>query len=76
MHKLDQCRACLAPAPYLFLPLGMHAPAQMLIRPDEMDKPQPSFPLNTQVCLECGLIQVTGAGGACQRRADRRHRIQ
>jgi SAM-dependent methyltransferase len=58
MHKLDQCRACLAPAPYLFLPLGMHAPAQMLIRPDEMDKPQPSFPLNTQVCLECGLIQV------------------
>ena len=58
MDTLDHCRACLAPAPYLFLPLGMHAPAQMLVRPDDMDKPQPSFPLNTQVCLTCGLIQV------------------
>lgn len=58
MDTLDQCRACLAPSPYLFLPLGMHAPAQMLIRPDDMDKLQPSFALNTQVCLECGLIQV------------------
>lgn len=58
MSVLDHCRACLAPDPYLFLPLGMHSPAQMLIRPDEMDKPQPSFPLNAQVCLECGLIQI------------------
>ena len=58
MDKLTECRTCLAPDPYLFLPLGDHAPAQMLIRPEDLDKPQPSFPLNTQVCLNCGLVQV------------------
>ncbi|MED5545993.1 MAG: class I SAM-dependent methyltransferase [Pseudomonadota bacterium] len=55
---LTACRACKAPSPYLFLPLGDHAPAQMLIRPEDLDRPQPAFPLNTQVCLECGLIEI------------------
>ncbi|MBT0667207.1 class I SAM-dependent methyltransferase [Novosphingobium profundi] len=55
---LTSCRACKAPDPYLFLPLGNHAPAQMLIRPDELDRDQPAFALNTQVCLECGLIEI------------------
>lgn len=55
---LHTCRACKAPEPYLFLPLGDHAPGQMLIRPEDLDKPQPAFPLNTQVCLECGLIEI------------------
>ncbi|MEL7491740.1 MAG: class I SAM-dependent methyltransferase [Pseudomonadota bacterium] len=58
MDKLTECRACLTSDPYLFLPLGDHAPAQMLIRPGELDKEQPAFPLNTQVCLNCGLVQV------------------
>lgn len=55
---LSTCRACLAPDPYSFLPLGDHAPAQMLIRPEDLSREQPSFALNTQVCLECGLIQI------------------
>ena len=55
---MTTCRACLAPDPYLFLPLGDHAPAQMLIRPEDLGKKQPAFPLNSQVCLTCGLIQV------------------
>ncbi|EQB18532.1 MAG: hypothetical protein K0R64_189 [Novosphingobium lindaniclasticum] len=55
---LSECRACKAPAPYLFLPLGDHAPGQMLIRPDDLDSQQPAFPLNTQVCLECGLVEI------------------
>jgi SAM-dependent methyltransferase len=58
MDRLTECRACLTPDPYLFLPLGDHAPAQMLIRPEDIDKEQPAFPLNTQVCLTCGLIEV------------------
>lgn len=58
MDRLTQCRACLAPDPYLFMPLGLHAPAQMLVRPGEEAREQPAFPLNTQVCLECGLIQI------------------
>lgn len=55
---LSSCRACKAPDPYLFLEYGAHSPAQMLIRPEDMDSEQPSFPLNAHVCLECGLIAV------------------
>ncbi|NIQ24924.1 MAG: SAM-dependent methyltransferase, partial [Pseudomonas stutzeri] len=58
MDRLTECRTCLAPEPYLFLPLGDHAPAQMLIRPEDLDKQQPAYPLNAQVCLQCGLIEV------------------
>lgn len=55
---LAACRACRAPDPYLFLPLGNHAPAQMLIRAEGLGLEQPAFPLNAQVCLKCGLVQV------------------
>lgn len=55
---MTQCRACLAADPYLFLPLGDHPPAQAFIRPEDVAKDQPSFSLDTQVCLTCGLIEV------------------
>src|SRR3546814_1962390 len=38
--------------------MGDHPPAQASIRSGDVAKDQPAFPLNTQVCLECGLIQV------------------
>jgi SAM-dependent methyltransferase len=56
--QLSTCRACLASAPYLFLPMGNHAPGQMLIKAGDQGKEQPAYPLNTQVCLSCGLIQI------------------
>ena len=55
---MEKCRACGADHPYLFLSYGEHSPGQMLIRPEDIDKPQPAFPLNAQACLECGLIAV------------------
>lgn len=58
MGGSEQCRACLGPKPFLFLPLGDHPPANMFIRADEVAGHQPAFPLDTEVCLECGLIQV------------------
>lgn len=58
MSSLDRCRACLAPDPYLFLAMGDHPPANMFVRQEESGAAQPSFPLNAQVCLHCGLIQV------------------
>jgi SAM-dependent methyltransferase len=58
MARMDECRACGAPDPYLFLRLGDHAPAQMLIRAEDAAKPQPSFALDAHACLRCGLIQV------------------
>ena len=58
MTLLTRCRACLAADPYLFLPMGDHPPANSFVRPGDVGKSQPVFPLDTQVCLECGLIQV------------------
>ncbi|MFD1795025.1 class I SAM-dependent methyltransferase [Paracoccus aurantiacus] len=55
---MDNCRACLSPRMMLFLPMGDHPPANMFVRPEDADKPQPAFPLNTQACLDCGMIQV------------------
>ncbi len=55
---MKNCRACLSPRMLLFLPMGEHPPANMFVRPEDADKPQPAFPLNTQACLDCGMIQV------------------
>ncbi|WP_423605154.1 methyltransferase domain-containing protein [Sphingomonas sp. MS122] len=58
MKRLQHCRTCLAPMPFLFLPMGQHPPANMFVRPEEYDEDQPTFSLNTEVCLNCGLIEI------------------
>ncbi len=52
------CRACKLENLMLVLPMGDHPPANMFVRAEDRENPQPSFPLNTQACLDCGLIQV------------------
>ncbi|MFI2765857.1 class I SAM-dependent methyltransferase [Ruegeria faecimaris] len=52
------CRTCRSTNLMLVLPMGDHPPANMFARPEQKDVPQPAFPLNTQACLDCGLIQV------------------
>ena len=58
MSEMEACRACLTPSPYLFLPMGQHPPANMFVRPTDVDRPQPAFSLDAHACLNCGLIQV------------------
>jgi SAM-dependent methyltransferase len=53
------CRACRSPRLRLFLPLGLHPPANRFLRAEELDHPEPRFPLDAHVCLDCALIQVT-----------------
>ena len=55
---MDACRGCRAPDPELFLPLGEHPLANGFLEEDRLDEPEPTFPLNAHVCLECGLIQI------------------
>jgi SAM-dependent methyltransferase len=43
---------------YMFLPLGDHPPANAFLRPEQLLEPEPTFALDTHVCLECALIQV------------------
>lgn len=42
----------------MFLPLGSHPPANQFVKSEELNGPEPAFPLNAHVCLNCGLIQV------------------
>ena len=58
MALMTRCRACLAEHPYLFLPMGDHPPANSFVRAGDVGKEQPVYALDTQVCLECGLIEV------------------
>lgn len=55
---MTHCRACGSGRMKLFLEMGDHPPANMFVRPQDLDVPQPAWPLNAQVCLDCGLIQV------------------
>ena len=58
MALMTQCRACLAPHPHLFLALGDHPPANSFVRPGEQFRELPTYALDAQACLECGLIAV------------------
>ena len=42
----------------MFLALGEHPPANGFLSQEQLSAPEARFPLNTFVCLDCGLIQV------------------
>ena len=58
MTLLTECRTCKAANPPMFLAMGDHPPANSFVRPDDTARVHPTYPLETQACLECGLIQV------------------
>jgi SAM-dependent methyltransferase len=58
MNLLHNCRACLADHLHLFLQMGDQPPANMFLRRDQIKDSQPSFSLDAQVCLNCGLIEI------------------
>jgi len=58
MSTMRTCRACKSNNLYCYLPLGDHPAANAFVQPENADKPDQVFPLNTHVCLSCGLIQV------------------
>lgn len=55
---MKQCRACKSDKMLMFLPLGVHPPANSFLRAEQLDEPEPSFELNTYACLNCGLVQI------------------
>lgn len=52
------CRACGANAGKLILDLGEQPLANNLLRPEDLAKPEPCFPLRLVVCAECWLLQL------------------
>ena len=58
MYGKETCRACLSTNLYCYLPLGDHPPANAFRKPEQLKNGEPAYPLDTHVCLDCGLIQI------------------
>jgi C-methyltransferase C-terminal domain/Putative zinc binding domain/Methyltransferase domain len=58
---MDSCRICKNIQTTKFLRLGPTPLANSFLRPDQLDKPEPSFPLDVVFCEECGLVQLDQA---------------
>ncbi len=52
------CRACKHPDVFMYLPLGLHPPANAFLRADQLNQQEPAYELDTHVCLNCGLVQI------------------
>jgi SAM-dependent methyltransferase len=52
------CHFCSAPNAELILPLGEAPLADVLLSEDDLDKPDPRFPLELYFCPACALVQL------------------
>src|SRR5215471_6471088 len=52
------CRSCGSPKGSLILDLGIQPLANNLLRPEDLAKPEPKFPLRLGVCQSCWLLQI------------------
>jgi C-methyltransferase C-terminal domain/Putative zinc binding domain/Methyltransferase domain len=54
-----RCRSCGGPAPEPFLDLGHTPIANALLRGNELNMPEPRYPLAVGFCPQCTLVQLT-----------------
>jgi SAM-dependent methyltransferase len=54
-----QCRSCGGRQGALVLDLGVQPLANNLLRPEDLAKPEPKFPLRLAACQSCWLLQIT-----------------
>ncbi|MRH88252.1 methyltransferase domain-containing protein [Nocardia sp. SYP-A9097] len=53
-----QCRLCSASALLSVLNLGATPPCEKFLTAEELDQPEPTFPLHLRVCENCLLLQI------------------
>ncbi|MBI5801716.1 MAG: methyltransferase domain-containing protein [Verrucomicrobia bacterium] len=53
------CRSCGSVGGQLVLDLGVQPLANNLLRPEDLGKPEPRFPLRIFFCPQCWLLQIT-----------------
>ena len=58
MNSSWKCRSCGQGASQLVLDLGLQPLANNLLRPEDLSKPEPKFPLRLLVCTGCWLMQI------------------
>ncbi|HTI73017.1 MAG TPA: class I SAM-dependent methyltransferase [Candidatus Limnocylindria bacterium] len=59
MHKVFLCRSCGSQQGRVILDLGIQPLANNLLRPEDLQKPEPKFPLVLALCERCYLLQIT-----------------
>lgn len=58
MQPHFQCRSCGSDQGSLILDLGQQPLANNLLRPEDLEKLEPRFPLRLAVCQSCWLLQI------------------
>jgi hypothetical protein len=56
--KIPGCRVCHHPDLHLILDYGRTALANGFRRPQQLNTPEPQFPLRLCLCQKCGLVQI------------------
>lgn len=59
MPEAHRCRSCGSTHSLPVIDLGLQPLANNLLRPEDLGKPEPRFPLAVFVCGECWLMQIT-----------------
>lgn len=54
----SQCRSCGATLEHTFVNLGMSPLANSYIKPEQLNRMEPFYPLHVYVCAECVLVQL------------------
>jgi hypothetical protein len=52
------CRFCHGKNLHKFLDLGAHPPSDAFLTRDQLQKPEPRYPLDVNLCLDCGGVQL------------------
>ena len=55
----EDCRLCHSTNLETFLDFGMHPHSDGFLREEQLQKPEPFFPLACAVCKDCGQVQLT-----------------
>ena len=59
MPDAHRCRSCGSTHSLPVIDLGLQPLANNLLRPEDLEKPEPRFPLAVFVCGDCWLMQIT-----------------
>ncbi|PIR53271.1 methyltransferase [Candidatus Peregrinibacteria bacterium CG10_big_fil_rev_8_21_14_0_10_49_10] len=57
-HFREDCRLCHSRNMETFLDFGMHPHSDGFVRKDQLEQPEPVFPLAADLCTECGQVQI------------------
>ena len=57
--RISNCRSCGSADLQIILDLGSHPIANALLSKDDLDRPEPKYPLIVAFCQACTLLQVT-----------------